>query len=45
MGGTTSNNSVKLSIVYFPPGLGTGPQVWSTPPTTAPAPQTLLLTA
>jgi hypothetical protein len=43
--GGTGNNSVRLSIVYFPPGLGNGPQAWSAPATTAASPETLQLTA
>jgi hypothetical protein len=41
----SGNNGVRLSIVYFPPGLGNGPQAWSAPATTAAAPETLQLTA
>jgi hypothetical protein len=45
MDASGSNNGVRLSIVYFPPRLGNGPQDWGPPATTVAAPETLRLVA
>jgi hypothetical protein len=45
MDASGSNNGVRLSIVYFPPGAGNGPQDWGPPATTVAAPEILQLVA
>jgi hypothetical protein len=45
MDASGSNSGVRLSIVYFPPSAGNGPQDWGPPATTMAAPETLQLVA